>query len=93
MAQQQQQNATTDHSDLVVAFVTSALAAIVIRYVAGVQHPVFGHLVLALFAVSGFLAAFLLIGRSTAAPEVKAGSIVGAAIVSGICFTVMSYLV
>ena len=93
MVQQQVQNVTSDHTDLIGAFVSSALAAVVIRYVASVQHPVFGHLVLALFAVAGFLAAFLLIGRSKAALEVKAGSIVGAAVVSGICFAVVSYLV
>jgi hypothetical protein len=93
MIQQHQQSVTTDHTDLIGAFVSSALSTIVIRYVSSVQHPVFGHLVLALFAVAGFLAAFLLIGRSKAPLEVKAGSIVGAAVVCGICFAVISYLV
>ena len=90
---QQQQSVTTDHTHLIGTLVSSVLATIIIRYVASVQSPSFVHLVLALISVAGFLGAFLLVGRSPAAPEVKAGTIVGAAIVSGICFDVMSYLV
>jgi len=68
------QSVTSDHTHLISAFVSSGIAAIIIRYVASVQHPSFAHLVLALIAVAGFLAAYLAIGRSPAAPEMKAGA-------------------
>ena len=86
------QKATTDHKDLIGAYVSSALATIVIRYVASVGHPSFVHVVLALLAVVGFVGAFLLIARSSAEPAVKAGTVVGAAVISGLCFVLVSYL-
>jgi len=93
MVQQHLQDATIDRTELIGAIAIGALAAIIIRCVASVQHPGFGHLLLALIAVAGFLAAYLLIAVSNAASEVKVGTIVGAAVVSGICFAGMSYLV
>jgi len=93
MVQQQLQNVATDRTELIGAFASSALAAIIIRYVASVQHPVFGHVVLALLAVVGFVAAYLLIAASDTTPDTKAGIIIGSAVVAGICFAVVSYLV
>jgi hypothetical protein len=93
MVLQQLQNVATDRTELIAAFASSALAAIIIRYVASVQHPVFGHAVLALLAVMGFVAAYLLIAASDATPDAKAGIIVGNAVVAGSCFGVTSFLV
>jgi uncharacterized membrane protein YjjP (DUF1212 family) len=92
MAQDLLQKATSDHKDLLGACVSGALATIVIRYVASVGHPSIVHVVLALLAVVGFVGAFLLIARSSAEPAVKAGTVVGAAVVSGMCFVLVSYL-
>jgi hypothetical protein len=92
MAQDLLQKATSDHKDLLAAYVSGALATIIIRYVASVSHPSIVHVVLALLAVVGFVGAFLLIARSSAEPAVKAGTVVGAAVVSGLCFVLMSYL-
>jgi hypothetical protein len=92
MAQDLFQKATTDHRDLTAAYVSSALATIFIRYVASVGRPGFVHMVLALLSVAGIVGAFLLIARSSAEPALKAGTVVGAAVVSGLCFAVVAYL-
>ena len=92
MVQDLLQKATTDHKDLLGAYASSALATIVIRYVASVGHPSIVHVVLALLAVVGFVSAFLLIARSGVEPAVKAGTVMGAAVVSGLCFALVSYL-
>ena len=47
MAQDLLQKATSDHKDLLGAYVSGALATIVIRYVASVGHPSIVHVVLA----------------------------------------------
>ncbi len=88
----QEQKATSDHKYLIAAYVSSALATIAIRYVASVAHPSIAHVVLSLLAVVGFVAAYLLIARSSVEPGVKAGTVIGAAVVSGLCFAVVSYL-
>ena len=93
MAQEGLQKALSDHKGLIGAYVSSALAAILIRYVASVGHPSFGHVILALIAVLGFLGAFLLVAQSAVAPTTKAGTVIGAAVISGICFAVASHLV
>ena len=92
MTQDLLQKATSDHKDLTAACVSGALATIVIRYVASVGHPSIIHAVLALLAVAGFVGAFLLIGRSSAEPAAKAGTVIAAAVVSGLCFALVSYL-
>jgi hypothetical protein len=48
--------------------------------------------VLALLAVVGFVTGFLLIARSSVEPAVKAATVMGAAVVSGLCFALVSYL-
>ncbi len=83
----------SERQDVVLAYACGAVAAIVIRYVASIAHPAFGHAVLALFAVAGILAAYLLIARADLEPDMKAAHIIGAAVVAGICFSVVSYLV
>ena len=95
MAQQQVQKSIpmSERHDVSGAYASGAAAAIVIRYVASVAHPVFGHAVLALFAVLGVLAAYLLIARSGLDETQKAANIIGAAVVAGICFAIVSYLV
>ena len=92
MVQDLLQKATGDHKDLLGAYVSSALATIIIRYVASVGHPSIVHMVLALIAVVGFVVAYLLIAGSSAEPGVKGGTVVGAAVVSGVCFALVSYL-
>ena len=92
MAQDLLLKATGDHKDLLGAYVSSALATIIIRYVASVGHPSIIHMVLALVAVVGFVAAYLLIARSSAEPGVKGGTVIGAAVVSGLCYVLVSSL-
>jgi hypothetical protein len=92
MVQELLKKTTSDHKDLLGAYVSGALATIVIRYVASVGHPSIVHVVLALLAVAGFVTAFLLIARSSAEPGVKGGTVIGVAVVSGLCFALVSYL-
>ena len=93
MARQQAQKPINERHDLIGAYVCSAVAAILIRYVASVGHPGSGHAVLALLAVAGVVAAYLLIARSDTDENQKAANIVGAAVIAGICFAIVSWLV
>ena len=90
MAQQGLQKTLSDHQDLIGAYVISSLAAIAIRYVASVEKPGTLQLVLALLAVAGFVSAYLLIAQSKVESGTKGGSVIGAAVVAGICFAVTS---
>ena len=92
MVQELLKKATSDHKDLLGAYVSGALATIVIRYVASVAHPSIVHMVLALLAVAGFVTAYLLIAQSSAEPGVKGGTVMGVAVASGLCFALVSYL-
>ena len=86
------QEATSDHKHLAGAYISGAVAAIIMRYVASVAKPGFLHLILALIAVCGIVGAYLFVARSNADPGLKAGTIVGAAVVSGLCFALVSLL-
>jgi hypothetical protein len=90
MAQPQLQMPTSIKQHLLGAYASSALATVIIRYVAGVSEPSFYHVALALIAVLGFLAAFLLIARAGVEPGAKAANVIGAAVVSAICFAIVS---
>jgi hypothetical protein len=90
VAQPQLQKPTNINQHLLGAYASSALATMIIRYVAGVTQPTFGHAALALIAVFGFLAAFLLIARADVEPGAKATNVIGAAVVSVICFAIVS---
>jgi hypothetical protein len=87
------QKSSDDHKYLIGAVVSGALAAIVIRYVASVGHPGFVHAVLALLAVAGFVSAYLLVAKGNFNAEMTGVAIIGTALVSGICFAVVGYLV
>jgi hypothetical protein len=80
------------HQGVVCAYGSGALSVIIMRYAANVVHPTFGHAVLALFAVAGILAAYLLIAGSNLAPGQKAANIIGVAVVAGICPAIASFL-
>lgn len=87
------EKAMAGHQDLICAYASGALAAMILRYVASVAHPVYDHVALALIAMCGILAAYLLIAQSKIAPEAKAANVIGASVVSGIFFAVVSYVV
>ena len=93
MIQSLVEKATTDHKDLTTACVCAAVAGIILRYVASVTKPSGLHVILALIAVGALLATYLSVARSKADGGVKAGAVVGAAVVGGICFTLVSLLV
>jgi hypothetical protein len=93
MAQNTVTKSLASHQDLVAAYIVGALSAIDIRYVASVSHPAVSHLILALFAVAGFLAAYLLIAQSQVDPATKGGTVIGVAVVAGMCFAIVSYLI
>ena len=92
MAQTFAQKATTDHKELTTAYVSAAVATVLIRYVASVDRPGIPHLILALIAVCGIVGAYLSIARSNASEQLKAGTVIGAAVVSGVCFALVSFL-
>ena len=52
-----------------------------------------GYLVAVLIAVCAIVAAYLFVARSKADGGVKAATIVGAAIVAGVCFELVSLVV
>jgi hypothetical protein len=85
--------ATTDHKDLTSAYVSAAVAAIILRYVASVAKPGAVDVILALIAVCAIVAAYLFVARSNADGGVKAATIVGAAIVAGVFFELVSLVV
>jgi hypothetical protein len=87
------QKAMTDHKTLAGAYVSGAVAAIIMRYVASVSSPGIVHLILALIAVGGIVGAYLCVARSNAEAGLKAATIVGAAVVSGLFFALVSLLV
>ena len=93
MIQNLAQKAMTDHKYLTHAYIGAAVAAILIRYVASVGKPGMFDLILALIAVCAILVAYLSVARSNADASLKAGTIVGAAVVAGVCFYVVSLLV
>ena len=88
---QRLERALEDHQDLICANASGTLAAMTLRYVASVPHLVYDHVPLALLAVLEILAAFLLIAQSKV--QAKAANVIGAAVVAGICFAVVSYVV
>jgi hypothetical protein len=93
MVQNFVQKATTDHKDLASAYVAGAVSAIILRYVASLAKPGIVDLLLVLIAMCGIVAAYLFVARSNADAELKAATIVGAAIVAGVCFALVSLLV
>jgi hypothetical protein len=93
MIQKLAEKAMSDHKHLTGAYVTGAAAAIIMRYVASVSGPGVIHLILALIAVGGIVGAYLFVARSEAEPGLKAATIVGAAVVSGIFFALVSLIV
>jgi len=93
MIQDLVQKATTDHKDLTSTYISAAVAAIILRYVASVAKPGGVDVILALIAVCAIVAAYLFVARSRADGGVKAATIVGAAIVAGVCFTLVSLIV
>ncbi len=93
MIQDLVQKATTDHKDLTSAYISAAVAAIILRYVASVAKPGAVDVILALIAVCAIVAAYLFVARSKADGGVKAATIVGAAVVAGVCFALVSLVV
>jgi hypothetical protein len=80
----------TDHKYLRNAYISGAVAAIILRYVASVAKPGTVHAVLALIAVCGIVGAYLYVARADSEPGMKAANIVGAAVVAGVCFALVS---
>lgn len=87
------QKATTDHKDLTSAYISAAVAAIILRYVASVAKPGLFEVILGLIAVGGIVAAYLFVARSNADGNLKAATIVGAAVVAGVFFELVSLIV
>jgi hypothetical protein len=54
VTEQRFQRSMSEHQDVIGAYASSALAAIIMRYVASAPHPAFGHAVLALLPWPGF---------------------------------------
>jgi hypothetical protein len=93
MIQNLADKAMTEHKHLMSAYVSGAVAAILMRFAASAAKPGIFHLILALIAVCAIVAAYLSIARSNADGGLKAANIVGAAVVSGLCFTLVSLIV
>lgn len=93
MIQDLVQKATTDHKDLTSAYVSAAVAAIILRYVASVAKPGGVDVILALISVCAIVAAYLFVARSKTDGGVKAATIVGAAVVAGACFALVALVV
>ena len=80
----------TDHKYLTRAYIGGAVAAILMRFAASAGKPGVLHLILALIAVCAIVGAYLSVARSNADGGLKAANIVGAAVVSGVCFVASS---
>ncbi len=92
MIQKLAEKAMTDHRHLTGAYISGAVAAIIMRYAASASSPGIVHAVLALIAVAGIVGAYLCVARSNAEEGVKAVTIVGAAVVGGVFFVLVSLL-
>ena len=86
------QKAMTEHRDLIGVVIAGLVAAILMRYVTAVAHPAAIHALLAMVAVAAIVWAYLLLGRSKADPEWKLATVVGAAVVSALCFRLLTML-
>jgi len=84
------QKAMTDHKYLTRAYISGVVAAILMRFAASAAKPGIFHLILALIAVCAIVGAYLSIARSNVDGGLKAANIVGAAVVSGACFALLS---
>jgi hypothetical protein len=93
MIQNLAEKATTDHRDLTSACGSAAVAGIVLRYVTSVAKPGGLEVLLALIAVCALVGAYLFVARSKADGAVKAATVVGAAVVGGIGFALVSLVV
>ena len=93
MIQKLADKAMTDHKHLTSAYIGGAVAAILMRYAASVAKPGIFDLILALIAVCAIVVAYLSVARSNADGGLKAANIVGAAVVSGLCFSLVSLIV
>ena len=87
------QKAMTDHKYLTRAYIGGVVAAILMRFAASAAKPGILHLILALIAVCAIVGAYLSIARSNGDGGLKAANIVGAAVVSGLCFALVSLIV
>jgi len=87
------QKAMTDHKYLTRAYIGGVVAAILIRFAASAAKPGMLHLILALIAVCAVVGAYLSIARSNADAGLKAANIIGAAVVSLVCFALLSLVV
>jgi hypothetical protein len=92
MIQQLADKAMTDHKYLTRAYVSGAVAAILLRVAAGAATPSVFHVILALIAICAIVGAYLSVARSNADGGVKTANIVGAAVVSGVCFALVSLI-
>jgi hypothetical protein len=70
------------------------LSALAFRYgyVASVEDPGIVEMILALIAMLGFLAAYLLVAQSSIEPDAKGGNVIAVAVVSAICFAIAADL-
>ena len=86
------QKAMTEHGDLIGVVIAGIVAAILMRYVTAVAQPAAIHALLAVAAVGAIVCAYLLLGRSKADPEWKLATVIGAAVVSALCFRLLTLL-
>jgi hypothetical protein len=82
----------TEHRDLVGVFIAGIVAAILLRYVTAVAHPVAAHALLALVAVGAIVCGYLLLGRSKAETEWKLGTVAATAIGAGVVYELLTML-
>jgi hypothetical protein len=86
------QKAMTEHRDLTGVFIAGIIAAVLMRYVTAVATPAAIHAVLAVVAAGAIVCAYLLLARSKVSPEWKLVAAVAAAVVSAVCFRLLSML-
>jgi hypothetical protein len=84
--------AMTDYRDLSAAVIAALVAAILLRLATVVAQPSATHAVLAVLGTVAIVAGYLLIGRSTAPPEWKLATVVGAAILAALGFRLLTML-
>jgi uncharacterized membrane protein YjjP (DUF1212 family) len=82
-----------ERNGVIRAYAAAVFAGIVIRYVASVAHPSFGHALFAFLAVASILAAYLLIAGARLEAHLTGAHIIAAAVLGGVCFAITSFLV
>ena len=88
---EQLQKAVRD-ADLISGGISGLIAAVLLSYVASSSKPGILHLIFAFVGLAAVLAGYLFVARANVEPQWKAGAVIATAVVSVVCFVLLSKL-